>query len=123
MLFIMLIGMISLTAFGATAEPGQKSKAAFEKHDLPVMSIDAVSVAAADAQIVASQRATTLICIQANSFENRTSIVESFKLPDDVGWQSSGNDVAINHFTSTKARAALKPRHSRWLPKKRHRLI
>lgn len=81
--FILLIGMISLTAFATTSKLDQKQQT--ELNIEPSVQIEAVNVAN-DFQVVSVSGATFLNNGKVKAFT--FSIVPEINSIDDVGWQS-----------------------------------
>lgn len=83
----LLIGMISLMAFGATSEPTQKQKVAIDcvSHDyitpnVAVMAVDYQSNPIASLPVVS---------LRSDAFINFETVVQPLAVIKDVGWQLS----------------------------------
>jgi hypothetical protein len=106
--FILLIGMISLTAFATTSKLDQKQKTEFKSE--PSVQIEAVNVAN-DFQVVSVSTVTFLNNSEVKVF---TISINPVAISNDVGWQgekqtyqiTSYNDKLLENYNTYKLQNA-----------------
>lgn len=85
-LLIMLIGMISLTAFATTSEPARKLETTIVQRQFDAVAV--VNVEATTLQVVNAIVIVNVVSIAAEN--NYLTYPTTFATVMDVGWQTSG---------------------------------
>jgi hypothetical protein len=97
-LVIVLIGMISMTAFATTSEPARKSKATFEQHDLVSVVANVVNVDPVSVRIVPTIVGPVVIRTNTDQLATKTEH-KTVRTVDDVGWHI--NELFTNEELET----------------------
>lgn len=92
-LLIMLIGMISLTAFSTTREPARKPETTLVRHHFDAVAV--VNVEATNFQMVNTIVGIEVVSIAAEKEKLTLNRTQLFYNADDVGWHSSIRGKAL----------------------------